>query len=197
MLRWVVSAGADLIGGWLVSTPTTSQRGAMGPVLRASLIAGLVAGIGCVFLWGIGSLFGTNFEVQPARSDSLQQVTFFACLLIPVVVAGVAGSLAYLLFRGPGAFLWILLLGFGLTLLSLFLPLLQPTDVTWPTKLWLSLMHLVTGLIVVPVVAVAVGGRTLFGRAVVPGAPYGEVIVGEVIEVDEVIERDDPPRPSA
>jgi hypothetical protein len=176
------------------------MRSGYGAVLRACLIAGLIAGVLCAFLWGIGSLFGTEFEVQPAGSDSLQPVTFWACLLFPIVTAGVTGSIAYVLFRGPGAFLWILLIGFALTLLSLFIPLLQPSDVTWPTKLWLSSMHLVTGLIVVPVVAVTVGGRTLFGRLGPPTSGYGDgytgghVVAGEVIEVDEVVVRDDDPR---
>jgi hypothetical protein len=185
-----------------MSTPNAARvRSGYGAVLRASLIAGLVAGILCVFLWGIGSLFGTDFEVQPAGSDTLQPVTFWAALFFPVVTAGIAGSIAYFLFRGPGAFLWILLIGFALTLLSLFVPLLQPSDVTWPTKLWLASMHLVTGLIVVPVIAVTVGGRTLFGRLGPPPSAYGPasgggpVIVGEVIEVDEVVVRDDPPTP--
>lgn len=183
-----------------MSSPSVSaERSGYGAVLRASVIAGLVAGILCVFLWGIGSLFGTEFEVQPAGSDALRPVTFWACLLLPVITAAIAGSIAYLLFRGPAAFLWILLLGFALTLLSLFVPLLQPSDVTWPTKLWLSAMHLVTGLIVVPVVAVTVGGRTLFGRLGPPPSPYGAestggtVILGEVIEVDEVVIDDDRP----
>jgi hypothetical protein len=188
--------------GGAMSTPNAAPvRSGYGAVLRASLIAGLVAGILCVFLWGIGSLFGTEFEVQPAGSDALQPVTFWAALFFPVVTAGIAGSIAYFLFRGPGAFLWILLIGFALTLLSLFVPLLQPSDVTWPTKLWLASMHLVTGLIVVPVIAVTVGGRTLFGRLGPPPSAYGPesgggpVIVGEVIEVDEVVVREDPPAP--
>lgn len=161
----------------------------IGPVVRASAIAGLVAGILCAFLWIIGSVFGTNFEVQPFGSDQLMKVTLISVILFPVVVAVIAALIAGLLFRGPGAFLWVLLFGFALTLISLAIPLLQPSDVTWPTRLWLSAMHLLTGLIVVPVVAAAVGGRALAGWS--PGGPERAVIIqGEAIEIS----REEPPR---
>jgi hypothetical protein len=163
----------------------------VGSVVRAGTIAGLVAGIVCAVLWGIGSLFGTNFEVKPLGSDELQSVGLIAVLLVPVLVGAVASAAAAFLFRGPGAFLWVLLLGFALTLVSVGAPLFQPSDVTWPTRLWLSSMHLVTGLIVVPVVALAVGGRTMsqFVRRSAP--PTGTVVVGEAIIVDDVIVGDD------
>jgi len=162
----------------------------VGPVIRASAIAGLVAGILCALLWIIGSVFGTDFEVQPYGSDELMKVTLISVILVPIVVAVVAALIAALLFRGPGAFLWVLLFGFALTLISLAMPLLQPSDVTWPTRLWLSTMHLITGLVVVPVVAAAVGGRALAGWS--PGGPERAVIIqGEAVEIS----REEPPRP--
>jgi hypothetical protein len=157
----------------------------VGSVIRAGMIAGLVAGILCAILWGIGSLFGTDFEVQTAGSDGLRKVTLPMVLLVPVLVGAVSSAVAAFLFRGPGAFLWVLLLGFLLTIVSLGLPLFQPSDVTWPTRLWLSTMHLVTGLVVVPVVALAVGGRTL--SQFVPRSSGPTIVRGEVIEVDEIV----------
>jgi hypothetical protein len=90
----------------------------------------------------------------------------------------------------------VLLFGTMLTFLSLALPLFQPSDVTWPTRLWLSVMHLLTGLIVVPVIAAAVGGRAIALMPRRPGtAGGGAVIVGEVIEADVDFPRTDRERP--
>jgi hypothetical protein len=184
-----------------MSMPTEPAPITIGSVVRAGTIAGLVAGILCAILWGIGSLFGTNFEVKPLGSDELQSVTLVAAILVPVLVGAVSSAAAAFLFRGPGAFLWVLLLGFALTIVSVGAPLFQPDDVTWPTRLWLAAMHLVTGLIVVPVVALAVGGRTMsqFMRRSAP--PAGPVVVGEAVIVEDVIVVDDaaptdPPRTS-
>jgi hypothetical protein len=161
------------------------EQPGVGSVVRAGTIAGLIAGILCSILWAIGALFGTEFEVQPPGSDDLRDVTLPLVLLTPVLVGAIVSAVAAFLFRGPGAFLWVLLLGFVLTIISLGLPLFQPSGVTWPTRLWLVSMHLVTGLVIVPVVALAVAGRTL--SQLVPRSSGPMVVQGEVIDVEEVI----------
>jgi hypothetical protein len=168
-------------------------RAGLGAVLRASVVAGLVAGLLCGIVWVIGAVFGTNFEVATAGSDDLQRINVLMAIGVPVLVAAIAGPLAAVLFRGPASFLWVLLFGTMLTFLSLALPLFQPSDVTWPTRLWLSVMHLLTGLIVVPVIAAAVGGRAiaLMPRRPGGGGGNGAVIVGEVIETDVAFPRTD------
>ena len=51
----------------------------------------------------------------------------------------------------------VLVLGTLLGIISLAAPLLQPDTVTWPTKLWLVVMHVETWVIIVPQVARVVG----------------------------------------
>lgn len=158
----------------------------LGPVFRASVIAGLVAGLLCGIVWVIAAVFQTDFEVATIGWDELRSVNILMAIGVPVLVAAIAGPLAALLFRGPAAFLWVLLFGAMLTVLSLALPLFQPSEVTWPTRLWLCVMHLLTGLIVVPVIAAAVGGRALALMPRRPGSAEsgGPVVIGEVIETD-------------
>jgi hypothetical protein len=182
----------DTKGGPMTTAPDSAARPGLGSVVRAGVIAGLVAGILCAIIWLIAKLFGTDFMVSTAMSDQLRSVGLLAVILVPVLVGLVASTVAALLFRGVGAVLWVLLLGFALTLISLGLPLVQPSDVTWPTRLWLCLMHLVTGLVVVPVIALAVGGRNFALLSLRPRpAGTGTVVVEDVVISDVVISDDD------
>ena len=73
-------------------------------------------------------------------------------------MCGLVGSLVAAIFLGVrGCQRWVFWLGTGVLLVSLTGPLLQPDGVTWPTRIWLALMHLVTWGLVVPQVARVVG----------------------------------------
>ena len=74
------------------------------------------------------------------------------------MVAGVIGAIAALLVRGRRAagriVLWV---GTALAVVSLSLPLLPPGATDLSAKIWLSVMHVITWLFVVPQVARIVG----------------------------------------
>lgn len=170
------------------------QRPGIGSVVRAGVIAGLVAGILCAIIWLIAKLFGTEFMVMTARSEELTEVTVWMAFIVPVLVGLIVSPLAALLFRGVAAVLWVMLIGFFVTLISLGVPLFQPDDVTWPTRLWLSLMHLAAGLIIVPVVALAVGGRNFALLSLRPrtsGVEGTTVIVEDIVISDVVLSEQD------
>ncbi len=128
-------------------------------VVRTGVIAGVFAGFLCEVMYGIGRIFGTNFEVKTGSSDQLTSIPPFMPFVLPLVVAVLAALVVALLFRRAGGAFWVLTLGFMLTILSLGLPLFQPSTVTWPTKIWLLLMHLTTGVIVVPALAFSLRPR--------------------------------------
>lgn len=127
-------------------------------IVRSGLIAGVFAGFICEVMYGIGRLFGTNFEVKMG-GDQIQPLPPFSPFLLPVLVAVIAALVVAWLFRRPGGAFWVFTLGFMLTILSLGLPLFQPADVTWPTRIWLVCMHLVTGAILVPALAFSLRPR--------------------------------------
>ncbi len=126
-------------------------------VLRAGLIPGVTATILCSLLWLIGWAFGTDFEVRGATGDSPM---FINPLHIAVVALGAAMlfALAASLLRGRrGCKRVVLTIGYLAGLASLYALYAQPDWVTWPTKIWLALFHVITTLLVVPQVARVVG----------------------------------------
>lgn len=126
-------------------------------VLRSGLTTGVTAGLLCWLLYGIATLFGTDFDVQAGVGEGLQHVAWYMVLIMPIV-SGLAFALfAAALRRRRGCRRTTLLLGYGLGALSLLAVLLQPSAVTWPTKIWLLVLHVVTILLVVPQVARVVG----------------------------------------
>ncbi len=135
----------------LSSVPTTKA------VLIAGWVTGVTAGIVCIILRVIAGIFGTAFMVTRPGSTELQPVPWLAVLLVPVVV-GVVGSLVAAVFLGvKGCQRWVFWLGTAAMVLSLASPLIQPEAVTWPTRIWLVVMHVVTWGIIVPQVARVVG----------------------------------------
>ena len=121
----------------------------------AGLVTGGWAGLVCLVLYGIARLLGVPMEVD--TMDGVAVVPWFLVLLIPVV-AGVIGAISALLLRGRRAagriVFWA---GTALAVASLSLPLLPPGATDLSTKIWLSVMHVITWLFVVPQVARIVG----------------------------------------
>lgn len=149
-----VAANADSvtpIAPPLSSIPTTRN------VLTAGWVTGLTAGIVCLLIRAVTGLFGVDYQVARPGSDGLQPVPWLAVLLVPLV-CGVIGSLVAAIFLGvKGCQRWVFWLGTAVLVVSLVSPLMQPDAVTWPTRIWLSIMHVVTWFIVVPQVARVVG----------------------------------------
>ena len=126
-------------------------------MLRTGIVTGVSASLVCWLLYGIASLFGTDFDVRQGTSDGLVHVTWYQVIALPLIAALMFSLIAAALRRRPNCRRNTLAIGYTLGVLSLAPVLLQPAEVTWPTKIWLTLFHLVTILIVVPQVARVVG----------------------------------------
>lgn len=125
-------------------------------VLRAGLTSGVTASLLCWLLFGIATLFGTDFDVRMA-GDDLRHLPWFLVLITPLTAALVFALIATALRRRPNCRRSTLILGYALGAASLVPVLLQPGDVTWPTRIWLVVFHLLTTVLVVPAVARIVG----------------------------------------
>jgi predicted secreted protein len=139
-----------------VAPPMWSAPG-LSNLLTAGLITGITAALVSVIFYGIGSLFGTDFDVVPMGSDDPQHVQWWATIAAPIAAALLFALLCGLLLGRRHNRRIALVVGYVVGLASLAVPLIQPDEVTWPTRIWLALMHLVTMLIVVPNVARMLG----------------------------------------
>lgn len=126
-------------------------------VLRAGLTSGVSASLVCWLLYGIGSLFGTEFDVRQGTDDELSHVAWYQVLIVPLFSALVFALIATALRKRRHCRRNTLILGFTLGAVSLLPVVFQPNDVTWPTRLWLLGFHLLTIALVVPQVARVVG----------------------------------------
>lgn len=139
--------------------PPMSARPGLVALLKAALVTGITAGLISLLFYGIGSLFGTDFDVLPYGGevdDELQHVQWWMAAVVPVFAALVYALASGLLLNRRHNRRIAVIAGYLVGLASLALPLLQ-TEATWPTKVWLALMHLVTILLVVPNVARVLG----------------------------------------
>lgn len=128
-------------------------------VLRAGLVTGATASIVCSMTAFIGWVFRVDFLVVPpfTSGDDLVSLPWFSVVLVPLV-AGLAGSLAAAALLGVRRVEGLILIaGTLIAVISLAVPLLQPDTVTWPTKIWLVVMHIEAWVIIVPQVARVVG----------------------------------------
>jgi hypothetical protein len=126
-------------------------------VMRAGLTPGVTASLVCWLLYGIATLFGTDFDVAAGSSSDLVHVAWYQVLIVPVLAALVFALAATALRKRRHCRRSTLLFGYGFGALSLLPVLLQPAEVTWPTRIWLIVFHLVTIALVVPQVARVVG----------------------------------------
>lgn len=153
--------GPDPVGNNLDSVtpvpPPIEAAPRFSDVLRAGLTTGVTASLVCWLLYGIASLFGTDFDVRIGVGDDLRHVPWWLVLLVPTVSAMAFALVASGLRKRRGCRHTTALLGYALGVLSLLPLALQPSDVTWPTRLWLALMHVVTIVLVVPQIARVVG----------------------------------------
>lgn len=126
-------------------------------VMRAGLVTGLTASLVCWLLYGIATLFGTEFDVRQRGSEALTHVAWYQVLVTPMLAALVFAAMAAGLRGRASCRRTTLLIGYALGALSLLAVVLQPSDVTWPTRIWLGLFHILTIALVVPQVARVVG----------------------------------------
>lgn len=111
--------------------------------VRTGLFAGLITGLVCTLIYVGAKLLGVSFTVL-LGPDSMGDVDWAACLVVPILVGlfvGVLGGFLRIRSWGTRVVLVICAIGFVLTI---FGPIAQPIDVAWSTRMSLMLMHIVT-----------------------------------------------------
>ena len=146
---------------WLESkTPVGPPRSANPTVrqlLYAAVVTGAWSGLLSLLVYAIARLTGMDFVVTRGGDAVPEPVRWVAVLLVPLAAAVAFALLASLVrgLRGAGRItLWG---GTLLALASLWVPLDQPSTVGWPTRVVLTLMHVITWFLVVPQIARIVG----------------------------------------
>lgn len=142
---------------WLSSVTPIAPPSSANPRVRflvyAGLVTGLWAGLLCLVVYAIGRAAGVPFEVVASGTQTSTEVPWPLVALAPVVAA-LAAALISAVVRGrrhAGTIVfWVFSL---LALVSLSGPLMQPSDITWSTRILLALMHVITWLLVVPQLA--------------------------------------------
>lgn len=151
------AANVDVVGNNLDSVtpipPPIEAVPRLSDVLRAGLVTGITSALICWLLFGIARLFGTDMTVTVAGEQ--QSVAWWQVLTSTIISALVFSLLAAAFRKRRGCKRTTAIVGYVLGLASLAIPLIQGD--TWPTKIWLAILHVITMLIVVPQVARVVG----------------------------------------
>lgn len=151
----VTMARADWAESVTPVVPPSSARPGVRTMAYAALVTGVWSGLVCLGLYGIARLFGVPMQVEIA--GSLQTVSWFAVLLLPLLAAEI-GAIAALIVRGRAHAGRIVFWGGTVIALASLTPLVvQPADVALSTLIWLTVFHVITWLLVVPQVARIIG----------------------------------------
>jgi hypothetical protein len=121
------------------------------------VVTGAWSGLLSLTIYGLGRLLGVPFEVMSPGSESLQVVPWFIMLLVPLLAALVGALLAALMLGRRHARRIVFWAGTGIAVLTCAIPLVQPDDVLWSTRIWLLIPHVITWFLVVPQIARIVG----------------------------------------
>ncbi|MGA1481076.1 MAG: DUF6069 family protein [Candidatus Nanopelagicales bacterium] len=133
------------------SVPHTSN------LVYAGVVTGAWSGLLSLTIYGLGRLLGVPFEVMSPGSESLQVVPWSIMLLVPLLAALVGALLAALMLGRRHARRIVFWAGTGIAVLTCAIPLVQPDDVLWSTRIWLLIPHVITWFLVVPQIARIVG----------------------------------------
>lgn len=133
------------------SVPHTSN------LVYAGVVTGAWSGLLSLTIYGLGRLLGVPFEVMSPGTESLQVVPWFLMLLVPLLAALVGALLAALMLGRRHARRVVFWAGTGIAVLTCAIPLVQPDDVLWSTRIWLLIPHVITWFLVVPQIARIVG----------------------------------------
>jgi len=151
----VAMARADWAESVTPVVPPSSARPGVRTMAYAALVTGGWSGLVCLVLFGIARLFGVPMQVEIAGAT--QTVSWFAVLLLPLLAAEV-GAIAALIVRGvPQAGRIVFWGGTALAIASLAPLVVQPESVPLSTLVWLTILHVVTWLLVVPQIARIIG----------------------------------------
>jgi len=121
----------------------------------AALVTGVWSGLLSLLVYGLARLIGVPMQVEVA--GSAQIVPWFGVLLLPIVAAE-AGAIGSLVIRGRrGAGRIVFWVGTLIAVISVVPLIMQPTEVSWATRIWLTVLHVITWLLVVPQIARIIG----------------------------------------
>ena len=147
-----------MTASWSTSVTPVAPPRASNPRLRFLLytatVTGIWSGLLSLLVFGIGRLARVSFVVEQPNGQ-MAPISWFAVLLVPLVVAYIAALLSSLLrgrSHGGRLVFWI---GTVLAIASAYGPLAQP--IGWSTRILLLLMHAITWALVVPQLARIVG----------------------------------------
>jgi hypothetical protein len=136
-----------------VTTPSTTHSGTTVDDGRVRLVKGLAAGVGALFLViGIAGFFVTGFDNFAEHTDE----TLLGFEVNPLhnlvhLLIGIAGLALARTLSGARSFGWILVVGYGLTLLyGLFAvdnPDANVLSINWADN-WLHLASVLVGLVI-------------------------------------------------
>lgn len=157
----MVGHNGGMTGFWMDSVTPVAPPKSANPTMRfllyAAALTGGWAGLLCLASYGIGRALGVPFEVQAPLGGGLTVVPWLLILIAPVLAALVGALLASLMLGRRFARRVVFWGGTLLGLLSLISPLMQPAGVLWSTRIWLSILHVITWILVVPQIARIVG----------------------------------------
>ena len=137
--------------------PPKSANPTLRFLLYAAALTGGWAGLPSLLVYGIGRLLGVPFEVPSLFGGDLAVVPWILVLLAPLFAALVGALLSRVMLGRRGARQFVYWGGTLIALLSLSRLLMQPVDVLWSTRIWLSIPYVITWLLVVPQLARIVG----------------------------------------
>lgn len=123
----------------------------------AGAVTGIWSGVLSLLVYLLARLLGVPMEIQVGWAPELREVSWLLPLLVPIACAMAGALLTALLLGRRGARRIAFWVGTAVAAASLWIPLVQPSDVLWSTRIWLSVMHVITWFLVVPQLARIVG----------------------------------------
>jgi hypothetical protein len=152
---------AAMSAPWLESKtpvgPPTAANPTVRQLLYAAIVTGTWSGLLCLVIYLIASLFSVDFVLMAPSGDAQVRFPRIFFLLVPLSFA-VAGALLSSLVRGrQHAGRLVFWIGTLIALGTTVVPITQPSDVPWSTRIILVVMHVITWLLVVPQIARIVG----------------------------------------
>lgn len=123
----------------------------------AGWVTGLTAGIVCLLLRIVAGLFGTEFLVAEPGDRRNLAVGWMSAFAVPLVAGLLAAVLGAIFLGVSNCRRWVFWIGTAALLVTVASPWVWALEATWPTRVWLAVMQVLTWVLVVPQVARVVG----------------------------------------
>lgn len=137
--------------------PPTSANPTLGFLVYAAVVTGGWAGVLSLVVYAIARMAGVDFVATRGGDAVPEPIRWIAVLLVPLAGAVAFALLASLVRGRPAAGRITWWVGTLLAVGTLWVPLDQPAEVPWSTRLILVTMHVITWLLVVPQISRIVG----------------------------------------